>query len=339
MISFVWSSKHPFHAGTGGSENYTIGHVRELQRRGIACRILSLGFGVEESRKRFPDIQFDHVASTKEIEALDDTVVFVTYPLNIQTKNPSSVIMHCPLSECSDEAPFERAGGDNKTIMAPSRYSANLWAEFFKRKADEVTAVYPFADKAFGAVKRAARRGKKVRVLFASRLTPDKGIYTFLTALHFSKLSPKRFSFTATTAGTHAEAGRILKKMLDVHPYVNIIPAAKNAVEMAKIFARFDVVVMPSTKLFWHEAFGMISVEAQHAGCRVVASDSGGLPETDCGGLTIVEADNPLALADGIVEAAEKAPMTEAEREAAKQHFTVEQSVDRLLGVLKLNKA
>lgn len=43
-------------------------------------------------------------------------------------------------------------------------------------------------------------------------------------------------------------------------------------------------VVMPSNSHYWHETFGIVSVEAQHAGCRVIASDDGGLPVTDCGG-------------------------------------------------------
>lgn len=338
MISFVWSSKHAFHAGTGGSENYTIGQMRELQRRGIECRILSIGFGVEESRKKFPDITFEHISSEKELEKLDDTIVFVTYPLVVKTRKPSYVIMHCPLSECSDEAPFDPFGGDDKTIMAPSKYSAAVWADFFKRKKSEVTAVYPFADKAFGAVKRAAKRGKKIRVLFASRLTPDKGIYTFLSALHFSKLNRERFSFTVTTSGTHSKTGRVILNMIRQNPRINIIPAVKNAAEMAKMFTKFDIVIMPSTAQFWHEAFGMVSVEAQHAGCRVVASDSGGLPETDCGALTVVEADSPMALADGIVEAAALPSVTDEQRRIAAKKFTVEESVDTLLRVLKWNR-
>ncbi len=52
--------------------------------------------------------------------------------------------------------------------------------------------------------------------------------------------------------------------------------------------ARHDIVVMPSNSQYWHETFGIVSIEAQHSGCRVVASDDGGLPETDCGGVVLV---------------------------------------------------
>src|ERR1700722_19660023 len=33
LISFIWSPGNPLPAGTGGSENYTVGQVRELTRR------------------------------------------------------------------------------------------------------------------------------------------------------------------------------------------------------------------------------------------------------------------------------------------------------------------
>ncbi len=53
---------------------------------------------------------------------------------------------------------------------------------------------------------------------------------------------------------------------------------------MAALIASYDIVVLPSNSQYWHETFGIISIEAQlSSGCRVVASDDGGLPETDCG--------------------------------------------------------
>jgi D-inositol-3-phosphate glycosyltransferase len=81
----------------------------------------------------------------------------------------------------------------------------------------------------------------------------------------------------------------------------------------------------------------MLSIEAQHAGCRVVASKAGGLPETNCGGLLTVRPDNALSLAQGIAKAAQLGPLTETERARASQYFTVEQSVDSLLRVMKLD--
>jgi glycosyltransferase involved in cell wall biosynthesis len=103
---------------------------------------------------------------------------------------------------------------------------------------------------------------------------------------------------------------------------------------MATLMARHDIVVMPSNSQYWHETFGIVSIEAQHSGCRVVASDDGGLPETDCGGMVLVRPDNAEALAWGIREAADSGPLSRAARHDAGARFTVGQSVDALLSVL-----
>ena len=108
---------------------------------------------------------------------------------------------------------------------------------------------------------------------------------------------------------------------------------AKTPSTMAALMALHDVVVMPSNSQYWHETFGIVSVEAQHSGCRVVASDDGGLPETDCGGVMLVSPDNAEALAWGIRAAAASGPLSPATRHDAGARFTVGQSVDALLNV------
>jgi D-inositol-3-phosphate glycosyltransferase len=102
---------------------------------------------------------------------------------------------------------------------------------------------------------------------------------------------------------------------------------------MAALMSGYDIVVMPSNSQYWHETFGIVSIEAQHSGCRVIASDDGGLPETDCGGLVLVRPDNAEALAWGIREAVDSGPLAAAVRQAAGLRFTVGQSVDTLLNI------
>lgn len=80
----------------------------------------------------------------------------------------------------------------------------------------------------------------------------------------------------------------------------------------------------------------MLSIEAQHAGCRVVASNIGGLPETNCGLLTLVEPRSPLALITGIKQAVALGQATTKERGKAAAQFTLHESVTELLRVLRL---
>ncbi len=58
MISFVWPSSEHMLAGTGGSETFTAGHVRELLRRGIESQVVIVGSSTSQSKRDFPDIPF-----------------------------------------------------------------------------------------------------------------------------------------------------------------------------------------------------------------------------------------------------------------------------------------
>lgn len=335
MISFVWSSKYPFVAGSGGSESYTAGQIRELRRQGIVARIITVGFGEDDGRKDYPDIPFLAVDSKEELAELDDTLIFVTYPLAVKTKRQSYVILHCPPKLGGQYDPlFDRKGLVGKQPIAPSKFAAKLWKKELKQRMTPIPTAYPFAEASFGSVQRPSYKDAKTRVLFAGRLIPDKGIYTLLAALHMPNMRELDYELTVTAAGSHTEDGQIISRMLQAHPNLSLVPARPTPPEMAQLMARADIVVIPSTGIFWKEIFGMVSVEAQHAGCRVVASNDGGLPETNCGGLTLVKPDDPQALARGIVRAAQLGPLTQAERAWAATQFTVQQSVKSLLGII-----
>lgn len=58
--------------------------------------------------------------------------------------------------------------------------------------------------------------------------------------------------------------------MLEGYRYAQLLPPQKTVPDMAELLSRNDILVVPSV---YAEPFGMLSVEAQHAGCRVVASN------------------------------------------------------------------
>jgi len=141
------------------------------------------------------------------------------------------------------------------------------------------------------------------------------------------------YNVSLVAAGQHVETGRTIAKMLHDYQYAKVIPARKTVADMAQLLARTDILLMPSV---FAEPFGMLSVEAQHAGCRVVASNIGGLPETNCGLLTLVESRNPRALLTGIAEAVALGQATKKERELAGGGFSLDVSVDGLLKALRV---
>lgn len=335
MISFVWSSKWPFYAGTGGSENYTAGQIRELTRRGIPARVITIGHGIKDGREDFPDIEFYSLETKEQLSELDDTLVFIIYPLNITTKKQSYVILHVPPPIYTQpDSLFDPMGIPGKKLIVTSKAAGRMWKKYLSRRIalPRTHIVYPFAEEAFRKVKRPRRSANQpIKLLFAGRLHPEKGIYTLLAALHMHTMRGIDYKLTVTTAGMHSEEGQIIHTLLKAHPHVSVVSNRRTPEAMAELMSEQDVVLMPTTGIFWQETFGIISVEAQHAGCRVVASRAGGLPETNCGGLVLVEPDNPKALANGIARAAVLGPLTATERQYAYTKFTVKESVDALI--------
>ncbi|HKY56562.1 MAG TPA: glycosyltransferase family 4 protein [Aeromicrobium sp.] len=341
MISFVWEFGLPLPAGTGGSENYTIGHVRELNRRGIAAQVVTVGAGFADGRADSPGIPFRSLDSVAEVGQLDGTVVFVTEFPAVATRRPAYQFLHIPPPLREGERRRVAAQTRGRTLIATSRFGAELWSTFLGVDSAAVRVVYPFAEPCFGAQPRPSVDPAAISVLFAGRLSPEKGIYTFLAMLHNDLIvaSDLDLTFTATTAGADKAQGRIIHQLVQAHPGVRVVSARKTPEAMAALMADHDIVVMPSNGQYWHETFGIVSIEAQHSGCRVVASNDGGLPETDCGAVTYVDPDNAEALAIGIRTAIAEGQMSSAERRVASAAFTVEQSIDGLLAVFEESRA
>jgi len=333
VISFVWPPGTRLPAGTGGSENYTVGQVRELIRRGIAAQIVTVGLGTRDGRNEFIDIPFLGLSSTARISGVDGVVVFVNEAADVPTKEPAFVIMHIPPPDAASSADIKRAIR-GRTLIATSKYAARLWANYTGRGLAEVHIAYPFAEPCFATQIRNPH-SSSTRILFAGRLSAQKGIYTLLETLHMEGIQNNpRLIFSVTTAGSDKPEGKLIKLLVDAHPNLTVVPARKTPASMAELLSVHDLVIMPSNSQYWHETFGIVSVEAQHSGVRVVASDDGGLPETNCGGIMLVHPDDPVALAKGIAAAIALGPLSDAIRRQAVNLFTVEQSVDNLLQVL-----
>jgi D-inositol-3-phosphate glycosyltransferase len=325
----------PLVSGAGGTETYTLGQSRELTRRGIQNQIVTFRLGKKDGRESAADVTYVDFATPADAEPLRGEVVLVTEPLDIKTEETPYVLVHCP-PVVGRTKTFYRKGYANRKLITNSKHAARQWAEYLDMPLDSIGLAYPFADAAFGQAAEELRKPGPIRVLFAGRLTADKGFYTLLEALTFFVDDPD-FEFTVTTAGNTSRIGQTIEKVAHAHPQLHVVPAKEYPGAMAAFLTTQDVVVMPSHSVLWPEPFGMLSVEAQHAGCRVVASNVGGLPETDCGGLHIFDPDNPVALAAAIRRAGKLGRLAAKDREEATRHFTVQQSVDQILTAMDSN--
>lgn len=270
-----------------------------------------------------------------DLAHLDGTVVFVSEAPLVRTKNPAFQILHVPPPIRARHHLRAINETRDRTLIATSHYAARLWSAFLDVDVASIAVVYPFAERIFAAQPRPLRDPSATRILYAGRLSPEKGIYTFLEMLHVDLIDDDpSLSFTVTSAGSDKPQGRIIQALVEAHPGLTVVPAQRTPRAMAALMAAHDVVLMPSTSQYWHETFGIVSIEAQHTGCRVVASDDGGLPETDCGAVLMVEPDNAEALAVGLRAAILAGPVPVDLRARAGARFTVAQSVDSLLEVL-----
>ncbi|HET9411324.1 MAG TPA: glycosyltransferase family 4 protein [Candidatus Saccharimonadales bacterium] len=326
MISFIWPPGEPMLAGTGGSETFTAGHIRELLRRGIAAQVVSVGHGIKDGRQDFSDIPFLALPNQEAISELHGTVVFVNRSYPVPTKQKAIIILHCAIPRQQERDKYRKSIVD-KIVIATSVYSGQQWALYLDVPFARINIVMPFADPIFSNVAR-AKPTRKTRILFAGRLHPEKGIYTLLEMMHQKDMQHNGFTTTIVTAGQHVEIGREIARMLKDYPYAKLIPAQKTVPSIAKLLARSDILLMPSV---FAEPFGMLSVEAQHAGCRVVASNVGGLPETNCGLLTLVDPRSPHALLTGIKQAVALGLSSKKDRNKARGEFTLAASVDSFL--------
>lgn len=313
-------------AGTGGSETFTAGHVRELTRRGIGAQVVMVGTKTTQSKRDFPDVPFLSLANPAEISSLPGTAVFVNQAYDVPTRHKAAIILHCAVPSKVEQRERQKdvAG---KTIIATSIYNAQQWALYLQIPSNAIEVVMPFADPIYGNMRR-SKPGKKVRVLYAGRLHPEKGIYTILEMMHQYEMSVLDVHMSIVMAGQHVEEGQAIAKMLKGYRYAKLLEPRRNVASMAALLAKTDILLMPSV---FAEPFGMLSVEAQHSGCRVIASSLGGLPETNCGLLTLVEERNPQALITAIGEAIALGLSTTKERKASIREFTLGESVDSLL--------
>jgi len=336
MISFVWTASAiwtepaPLVPGSGGAETFTLGQCRELNRRGIASQIVTFRMGTADGRELSPDIRFVDYPTPQDLGRLEDPSLLAVEPLDLPATRPPYVILHNP-PYASLGRQYYRSALANRRLVATSRAAARMWANHLAVSADTIAVMYPFADVQFGRQPVPERGDGPARVLFAGRLSIGKGFYTFLEALHY--LARGDFACTVVLAGAQGDEYPMIEPLAKAHPMLTAVPA-RTPRQMAELLVTQDVVVMPSHSRAWREPFGTLSVEAQHAGCRVVASDLGGLPETDCGGLHLFEPDNPVALARAVRRAARLGRLVPAERAKAEQRFTVTQSVDQLMAIL-----
>ena len=111
--------------------------------------------------------------------------------------------------------------------------------------------------------------------VFVGRLVSDKGVDLLLSA--FAEVINDYPSNHLTIIGDGPEKENLLElcQKLNLLNHVTFINSLEPNLLATKV-ATFKYLVIPS---LWEEPFGLVALEGLAAGCKVIASDGGGLPE------------------------------------------------------------
>jgi len=157
----------------------------------------------------------------------------------------------------------------------------------------------------------------RVGLLYVGRLVSDKGVDVLLRA--FAQIEPEDIPHL-TLIGTGPEKADLqaLVEEHSLHTRVRFAGMLEGA-DLRKAYATHEILAIPSR---WDEPFGLIALEGLAAGCRIVASASGGLPEAvgSCGDL--VTELKPETWAEALRKTAQKGPKTAKEQTDAKDHLS-----------------
>lgn len=121
-----------------------------------------------------------------------------------------------------------------------------------------------------------APRDQPPTVLFAGRLTREKGILVLLEA--FARVQTTLPEARLNIVGDGSARAEVQARVR-VMDGVNLAGVVKNR-QMPEVFRKADVVAMPSlTTGKWEEQVGMVALQAMACGIPIVASRSGAIPE------------------------------------------------------------
>lgn len=136
--------------------------------------------------------------------------------------------------------------------------------------------------------------GRKKDIVFLGRLVSDKGCEVAVRALAILRQEGICPSFTVVGDGPEMEALKNLSAELGVATQVDF--RGTMLAGRGRELAEHKIMVVPSK---WAEPFGIVALEGIAAGCVVVASDTGGLPEAvgSCGLLVPAGDEDALAAA------------------------------------------
>ena len=167
-----------------------------------------------------------------------------------------------------------KRGLENYAKLLALRFCHNVSISEAIAKALPVSSLVignPFDAKAFEGLRETPRDKD---IVFLGRLVSDKGCDLLLYALAELKLHGMTPSLTIIGDGPEMPTLQALVMQLDLHSQVTFLGSIQEG--RGLIVAQHKVMAIPS---IWAEPFGVVALEGAAAGCALVASSQGGLPD------------------------------------------------------------
>lgn len=174
-----------------------------------------------------------------------------------------------------------------------------------------------------------------LRLLYAGRLNPDKGVHTIIEALHHLKQQGETAVHLSVFGGGAPDYEARLRQLIDTHQLHDLVSLRGTVPrsQMPAVFAGHDVLVFSS---IWAEPLARIVQEAMACGLPVVGTTTGGTPEIlsdgengltyDAGDAGMLAEKIKLLLQDRALGV----QLAQAARQTVETHFTMQRMVDEI---------
>ncbi len=176
-------------------------------------------------------------------------------------------------------------------ILCANQEAVAVLRQLGYRRQAEVIPHHGVDLRVFHPFPRQVEQSHELKVIYAGRFAPEKGLDTLLQAI--SQLRPAARLILIGDGPAYADlTGRVVSLGIDdCVQFLSPMPPEKLAQELSQA----DALVLPSrTTGVWKEQFGRILIQAMACRVPVVGSDSGAIPE--------VVGDAGLLFAEGNVE-------------------------------------
>ncbi len=194
-----------------------------------------------------------------------------------------------------------------------------------------------FKDRKFGNLSNGEG---PLKLIFAGRLSPDKGVHTAVQALSRLLQDMPGLNIELTLAGggsgTYVDRLRVMvreAKLQDRVTFKGKVPAE----QMPALFGEHDILLVPS---IWDEPFARVVLEGMLSGLAVIAAESGGTPEILKSGRNglLCKPDDPAALAGCLQQLAsdphKRIALARAGQNTILDHYTLDAMLDRIEALL-----